>query len=56
MNPDEALMTIERSHLKIRPQPRILEVDLTEGVRKDIENLVEAREPLGRPLDSSFKQ
>jgi hypothetical protein len=49
------LMLIEKPHMKVKLRSRKLEVDLTEGVRKEIENLVESREALRETLGFMFQ-
>jgi hypothetical protein len=55
MMPDDTLMLIEKPHMRVKLRPRKLEVDLTEGVRKEIENLVESREALRETLGFMFQ-
>lgn len=44
MTTDDTLMLIEKPHLRVKLHPRLLEVDLTEGLRKDLEDLAESRQ------------
>ena len=65
MTASEVLMHIEKPHLSVKLHPRMLKVDLTEGIRRDLEEVVEStialRETLGFlfqaliPLDVPLK-
>ncbi len=54
MTTDDILMLIEKPHLRVKLHPRLLEVDLTEGLRKDLEDLAESRQAIRETLGFLF--
>ena len=52
---DDTLMLIEKPHLRVKLHPRLLEVDLTEGLRKDLEDLAESRQVIRETLGFLFQ-
>jgi len=55
MTTDGILMIIEKPHLRVKLHPRLLEVDLTDGLRKDLEDLAESRQAVRETLGFLFQ-
>ncbi len=51
----DMVMVIEKPHVRVKLRERLLEVDLTEGVKRELEEIVEARPALRRTLGFLFQ-
>src|SRR5216683_2391716 len=55
MTTDGILMIIEKHHLRVKLHPRLLEVDLTDGLRGYLEDLAESRQAVRETLGFLFQ-
>ena len=55
MTSDDVVTLIEKPHFKVTLHPRLLKVDLTEGVRRELEDIVESREVLRHTVGFLFQ-
>ena len=55
MTTDDVVIFIEKPHIRVKLSPRMLKVDLTDGARKELEDLVESREALRYTLGFLFQ-
>ncbi len=55
MTINDVIMAIEKPHIKVKLHQRVLEVDLTEGLKKELEDMVEARPALRRTVGFLFQ-
>ncbi len=55
MTTNDIVMVIKKPHVIIKLHQRVLEVDLTEGLRRELEDMVEARPALRQTLGVLFQ-
>ncbi len=55
MSSNPVVIVIEKPHLTVKLHERVLEVDLTQGLRKELEDLVEAKPALRKTLGFLFQ-
>ena len=55
MTTSDIVMLIEKPHVKVKLHERVLEVDLTGGFRKELEDIVEARPALRQTVGFLFQ-
>ncbi len=55
MTSNDLIMAIEKPHIRVKLHPRVLEVDLTEGVKKELEDIVESRPALRHTVGFLFQ-
>jgi len=55
MTTDDILMLMEKPHFRVKLHPRLLEVDLTEGLRGYLEDLAESRQAVRETLGFLFQ-
>ncbi len=55
MTSNDLVMLIEKPHVKVKLHQQVLEVDLTEGLRRELEDLVEAKPALRQTVGFLFQ-
>jgi hypothetical protein len=55
MTTSDIVMLIEKPHVKVKLHERVLEVDLTAGFKKELEDIVEARPALRQTVGFLFQ-
>ncbi len=55
MTTNDLIMMIEKPHIKVKLHQRVLEVDLTEGLKRELENIVESRPALLHTIGFLFQ-
>ena len=55
MTSNDLIMAIEKPHIKVKLHQRVLEVDLTEGLKKELEDIVESRPALRHTVGFLFQ-
>ncbi len=55
MRSNDVILVIEKLHIRVKLHQRVLEVDLTEGVKKELEDIVESRPALRHTVGFLFQ-